>query len=163
VHLRPILICLTLLVSTAACENSTDPILGIGGGGGALTAAQATGNWSFTVQRTTTLPCTGALASGQVITGHLDVLSDGTVASTSSWLNPLSGSVNQLAGTITLSNGAIDLTFGATVGSAMELFPGTMSSAGTISGATLTDPAASFSQVFGSDGCQYSVTATKTG
>ena len=162
-HLRPIFICLALLVSTAGCENSTDPLLGIGGGGGALTATEATGNWSFTLQRTTTFPCTGALANGQVITAHLVVLSDGTVASTSSWQNPLSGSVNQLGGTVSLTNGAIDLTFGATVGSAMELFPGVMSSTGTVAGATLTDPAAGFSQVFGTDACQYSVTATKTG
>jgi VCBS repeat-containing protein len=159
---RPIAVCLILFVSVAGCENSTDPFIGFGGGGGALTAAQATGNWSFTVQRTTNLPCTQALASGQLITGHLDVQSDGTVASTSSWQNPLSGSVNQLTGTVSLTNGAIDLTFRATVGSALELFPGTMSSSGTISGATLTDPAAGSSQVFGSNGCQYTVTATKT-
>jgi hypothetical protein len=160
---RHIAVCLILLISVAACENSTDPFIGFGGGAGALTAAQATGNWSFTVQRTTNLPCTGALASGQLITGRLDVLSDCSVASTSSWQNPLSGSINQLAGTISLTNGAIDLTFGATTGAAMELFPGTMSSSGTISGATLTDPAAGLSQVFGSNGCQYTVTATKTG
>lgn len=162
-HVRPMLIGLALLVSTAGCENSSDPLIGTGGGGGSLTATQAAGNWSFTLQRTTAFPCTGALASGQVITAHLDVLSDGTVASTSSWRNPLSGSVNQLGGSINLTNGAINLTFRATVSSAMELFPGTMSSGGTVSGATLTDPAAGFSQVFGSDACQYSVTATKTG
>jgi len=163
VHLRSILICLALLVSTAGCENSTNPLLGFEGAGGALTPAQASGNWAFTVQRTTNLPCTGALASGQVINAHLAVLSDGSVATTSSWQNPLSGAVFSLSGSVSLTNGAIDLTFGATVGSAMELFPGTMSSAGTVSGATLTDPAAGFSQVFGSDGCQYSVRATKTG
>lgn len=162
-HLRPILVCLALLVSTAACENSTDPLIGTGGGGGALSATQATGNWSFAVQRTTNLPCSGALASGQVIAAHLDVLSDGTVASTSSWQNPLTGSVLQLGGSVNLNTGAVDLTFGATVGSAMELFPGTMTSTGTVFGATLTDPAAGFSQVFGSDGCQYTVTGTKTG
>lgn len=162
-HLRSIVLCLGLLVSTAGCENSRNPFIGTGGGGGLLTAAQASGNWSVTVQRTTTLPCTGALANGQVITAHLNVLSDGTVATTSSWQNPLSGAVHTLSGTVNLTNGAIDLTFGATVGSAMELFPGTMTSGGAITGATLTDPAAGFAQVFGSDGCQYTATGRKTG
>lgn len=161
-HLRSILFCLALLVSTAGCENSPNPFIGTGGGGGLLTAAQASGNWSITVQRTTNLPCTGALTNGQVIIAHLEVLSDGTVATTSSWQNPLSGAVQPLRGTVSLTNGAIDLTFGATVNSAMELFPGTMTSGGAITGATLTDPAAGFAQVFGSDGCQYSATATKT-
>ncbi len=161
-HLRSIAICLALLVSTAGCENSANPLIGTDGGGGVLTAAQATGNWSITVQRTTSLPCTGALASGQVITAHFDVLSDGTVATTSSWQNPLSGGVLRLSGSVNLTTGAIDLTLGATVNSAMELFPGTMTSAGTIIGATLTDPAAGFSQVFGTNGCQYTATATKT-
>lgn len=162
-HLRTIVIYLALLGSTAACETSVDPLIGTGGGGGALTATEATGSWSLRLQRNSNFPCTGAVASGQVITAHLDVLSDGTVASTSSWQDPISGAVNSLAGSINLGNGAIDLTFGAGVGRAMELFPGTMSAAGTIAGATMTDPGAGFSQVFGSDGCQYTVTGSKTG
>jgi len=163
VHLRPFALCLALLCVTVCCETTADPLLGSGGGGGALTAAQATGNWTFTVQRTTNLPCTGALASGQTILARLDVLSDGTVTTTSNWQNPITGSVQTLSGTVNLSTGAVDITFGAGVSSAMELFPGNMTSAGTITGATITDPAAGFSQVFGSDGCQYTATATKTG
>ena len=162
-HLRPFALCLALLCVTAGCETTADPLLGSGGGGGSLTAAQATGNWTITVQRTSNLPCTGALASGQTILARLDVLSDGTVTTNSSWQNPITGSVQTLRGTVNLTTGAIDLTFGAGVSAAMELFPGNMSSAGTITGATITDPAAGFSQVFGSDGCQYSATATKTG
>ncbi len=162
-HLRPFALCLALLCVTVGCETTADPLLGSGGGGGALTAAQATGNWSITVQRTTNLPCTSALASGQVIVAHLEVLSDGSVATTSNWQNPISGSVQTLSGTVNLTTGAIDLTFGAGVGAAMELFPGNMTSAGRITGATITDPAAGFSQVFGSDGCQYTATGTKTG
>ena len=162
-HLRPFALCLALLYVTAGCETTADPLLGSGGGGGAITAAQATGNWSITVQRTTNLPCTGALTNGQVILAHLDVLSDGTVTTTSNWQNPVTGALQTLSGTINLNTGATDLTFGAGVGSAMELFPGNMTSAGAITGATITDPAAGFSQVFGSDGCQYSATATKTG
>jgi hypothetical protein len=163
VHVRSIVFCLALLVSSAGCENSPNPFIGTDGGGGLLTSTQAYGNWSITVQRTTNLPCTGGLTNGQVIIAHLDVLTDGTLATTSSWQNPVSGAVLSLSGTVSLTNGAIDLTFGATVGSAMELFPGTMTAGGAITGATLTDPAAGFSQVFGTDGCQYTATATKTG
>lgn len=162
-HLRPFALYLAFLCVTAGCETTADPLLGTGGGGGSLTATQATGNWSITVQRTTNLPCTGALASGAVILVHLEVLSDGSLATTSNWQNPINGSVQTLSGTINLTTGATDLTFGAGVGSAMELFPGNMNAAGTITGATITDPAAGFSQVFGSDGCQYSASATKTG
>jgi len=156
---------LTMIVLVAACENSADPLGGIlGGGGGALTAAQATGSWLFTVQRTTTLPCTSALASGQQITAQLFVLSDGTVGTTSSWLNPISLAVEPVSGLVGLTDGITRLTFAApSVNStaSMEL-RGTMTSAGGFTGGTLTDPAGSgFSQVFGSGGCEYSVTGTK--
>jgi hypothetical protein len=151
-----------MLVSTTACENSTDPFDGIIiGGGGAITQAQAAGNWSFTLQRTTTLPCTTApLANGTVITTHLDVLSDGTLSSSSSWVNPGSGAVQSLSGQVRLSDGITGLTLTASGTGAMEL-QGTMTAAGTFAG-TLTDPAAGFSQVFGSGGCEYTASGIKT-
>ncbi|MFL5603720.1 MAG: hypothetical protein ACJ77R_10005, partial [Gemmatimonadaceae bacterium] len=144
--------------------TSTDAIIGFpGDGGGAITAVQASGNWSITVQRTTNLPCTGALTNGQVINVHLDVLSDGTVSSsTSTWVNPISGATQSMSGAITLSNGVTDLRLAGSGNAAMELFPGTMTAAGSITGATITDPGAGSSQVFGSNGCQYTATATKT-
>lgn len=162
-HLRSILLSVALLAATAACESSTDPIIGVGGGGGGLTADQAAGDWTITVTKTTALPCSGALASGQSISAHFSVLADGTVTSLSSWVNPVSGAIQTLSGSINLSTGAIDLTFGSSVGAAMELFPGSMTSGGTIVGATITDPAPGSSQVFGSDGCKYTATAVKTG
>jgi hypothetical protein len=94
---------------------------------------------------------------------HLSVLADGSVTSLSSWRNPVSGAVQTIGGTINLSNGAMDLVFGSSVGAAMELFPGTMTSSGTIVGGTITDPAPGSSQVFGTDGCKYTTTGTKTG
>ena len=91
-------LCLTLLVSLAACETSLDGLIGIPGGGG-LTAAQASGNWSFTVQRTSALACTsGSLTNGQVLTTRLDVLSDGSLATTSFWQNPPTTLVRSLTG-----------------------------------------------------------------
>jgi len=97
---------LTMIVLVAACENSADPLGGIlGGGGGALTAAQATGSWLFTVQRTTTLPCSNALANGPQITAQLFVLSAGTVGTTSSWLNPISLAVEPVSGLVGLTDG----------------------------------------------------------
>jgi hypothetical protein len=156
---------LTTILLLAACESSANPLEGVFGGGGPITPAQATGNWSFTVQRTTTLPCTTApLADGQVITAHLDVLSDGTVATTSSWVKPVSGAVEPLTGSVTLTTGSTDLTFAApdvSSTAAMEL-RGTMTSAGTVTGGTLTDPAPGFTQVFGTGGCEYTATGTKT-
>jgi hypothetical protein len=159
---RRILLCLTLLVVTA-CESTTDPFGGvIIGGGGAVTAAQASGNWSFTVQRTTTFPCTSALANGQAIATHIDVLSNGSLNTTSTWLNPVgSGAVEPMAGAVTLSNGIAALTLSINASTAMEL-TGTMSSGGTFTAGTLRDPAPGSFQVFGSDGCQYTVTGVKT-
>jgi hypothetical protein len=158
---RRILLCLTL-AAVAACESTTDPFGGIiTGGGGAITAAQASGNWSFTVQRTTTFPCTSALTSGQTIATFMDVLSDGTLNSTSSWVNPLSGAVLPLDGKVTLSNGLVDFRLSVTSNTAMEL-TGTMSSAGTFSAGSLQDPFAGACQVFGTDGCQYTVSGVKT-
>jgi hypothetical protein len=157
---------LTMMVLFAACENSADPLGGIlGGGGGTLTAAQATGSWLFTVQRTTTLPCTSALTNGQQITAQLFVLSDGTVGSTSSWLNPISFAVDPVSGVVSLSDGATDLTLTgpAVSGTAGMELRGTMTSSGRFTGGTLSDPAGSqFSQAFGSDGCAYTVTGQKT-
>src|SRR4026207_1428340 len=57
-HVRQILLCLSLLFFVSACETTTDPFFGFGGTPG-LTQAQASGNWSFTLQRTSTLGCTG--------------------------------------------------------------------------------------------------------
>jgi hypothetical protein len=158
---RRIFLCLSLTV-LAACEGTTDPFGGIiEGGGGAVTAAQASGNWTFTVQRTTTFPCTSALASGQTIAAHTDVLSDGSLNTSSSWANPISSGVEPLDGAITLSNGLVDFTLSINASTAMEL-TGTMSSAGTFSVGTLRDPAPGSFQVFGTDGCQYTVSGVKT-
>jgi hypothetical protein len=157
-----LLLCMISL--TTACETSTDPLDGIIiGGGGAITPAQASGSWTFTLQRTSNFPCTGALASGQGIPAFIDVATDGTLTSGSSWQNPISGAVEPLSGTVGLSNGALRLTFGASAGSAMELTSGTMTSSGTVTTATITDPSAGFTQVFGSDACQYTASAIKTG
>jgi hypothetical protein len=158
---RSTLLCLTLLVSLAACETTLDSIIGTPGGGG-LTTAQATGNWSFTVQRTSALACTsGSLANGQVLTARLDVLSDGTLASTSFWQNPPETLVRPLTGSVALASGSTDLFMFASTGStaAMEL-QGTLTAAGSFSG-TLSDPAAGSFQVFGA--CSYTVAGTKTG
>jgi hypothetical protein len=154
---------LTVAVLATACETSVDSLIGTGGnGGGAVTQAQATGNWSFTVRKTTTLPCTGgSLADGQILTAHLDVLTDGTVnGATSSWQNPPSGFF-PLSGLVRFSDGSTDLTFsaGTGTGSAMELL-GTISASNTFTG-TLTDPAPGFSPMFSAGGCQYSTAGTK--
>lgn len=160
--MRRIFLCLTLMTLVSACENSTDPLGGIiTGGGGAVTPAQAGGNWSFTLQRTTTFACTSALASGQVITTHVDVLTDGSLSTASSWLNPLNGAVEPLGGAVALTNGVVDFTFSVSSTTAMEL-TGTMSAGGSFTGGALRDPGPGFFQVFGTGGCQYSVTGVKT-
>ena len=162
--MRPLSFCLILLVLTSACETSTDSIFGIGGnGGGAVTQAQVAGNWSFTLTKTATLPCTGgSLADGQVITAHIDLGSDGTLnATTSSWENPPSTLVRPLSGAVRFTDGFTDLTFSSSSGSAsaMEL-RGTASSNATFSG-TLTDPAPGFSPIFSVGGCEYTATGAK--
>lgn len=160
--MRRLVLCLTTIVLFGACESSTNPLEGLLGGGGALTQAQATGNWSLTVQRTTTFPaCTNPLASGSAITARLQVVSDGVLAGTSSWLNPISTVVLPLTGSVNLTNGAIDLHFaGASSSAQMELL-GTMTASGTLSG-TLRDPEPGFTQVFGTGGCEYTATGVKT-
>ncbi len=159
--MRPTSFCLTLLVSVAACENSASTLIGIGGTGG-VSQAQAAGNWSFTVHPTSTLGCTsGSLADGQVLTAHLDVRSDGTLAAaTSNWQNPPTTLVRPLSGAINLSTGSTLLLMTASAGSssAMEL-RGTMTSVGSFSG-TLADPAPGSFQVFGA--CSYTTSGNKT-
>lgn len=160
--MRPAILCLTLLVSLSACENSTDPFIGFGGDGG-VTATQAAGSWSFTVQRTSTLGCTsGSLVDGQVLTAQLDVLADGTIATaTSTWQNPPSTQIRPVSGAITLSTGFADLFLAASPGSSAEMeLRGTMTSGGAFTG-TLTDPAPGSFQVFGA--CSYTASGTKTG
>lgn len=153
-----------MILVFAACETSTDPLGGLIGGGGSLTPAQASGTWLFAVQVNTTFPaCSNPLTNGQTISALLVVQSDGTVAGTSTWTNPLSGAVEPLSGLVTLSNGSSDLFFAApSVRSTaqLELF-GTMTASGTFTG-TLTDPEAGFTQVFGTGGCVYTVTGTKS-
>ena len=163
-HLRPIAFFFTVLVCSAGCENSTD-LIGFGGtgGGGAVTQAQASGNWSFTVRKTATLPCSGgSLADGQVLTAHMDILTDGTVSTaTSTWQNPPSTVVRPLTGSVRLTDGFSDLIFsaGAGSGAGMEL-RGTLSPAGAFSG-TLTDPAPGLSPMFSVGGCEYTTSGTK--
>jgi len=107
------------------------------------------------------LPCTSALFSGQTIATFIDVLSDGTLNSTSSWTNPLSSAVEPLDGKVTLSNGLVDFFLSVNASTVMEL-TGTMSSAGALSAGTLRDPFPGSFQVFGTDGCQYTVSGVKT-
>ena len=156
--------CLTLLVIVTACETSTDDIFGVGGGGGgAVTQAQIAGDWSFTVRKTSTLPCTGgSLADGQILTAHLDAASDGTInTGTSTWQNPPTTVVRPLSGAVRLTDGFTDLILSSSVGSAsaMEL-RGTLASTATFTG-TLTDPGPGFTPMFGSSGCEYTATGTK--
>ena len=162
--MRSIVTCLTLLLLSVACENSTDSIIGIGGtGGGTITQAQAAGSWSFTVRKTATLPCSGgSLPDGQIITAQLNVLTDGTVsASTSSWQNPPTALVRPLSGLVRFSDGFSDLILTASSGSAssMEL-RGTITATSTFTG-TLTDPAPGASPIFSVGGCEYTATGTK--
>lgn len=149
----------------AACENSTDPLGGIiNGGGGTLTAGQATGDWTFTVTVNSTLPsCSNPLTNGQGITAHLDVQTDGGLALTSSWTDPLSNTAEPLRGAVTLSSGIADLLFAdpSVSGTAQMELSGTMTATGSFSG-TLTDPEAGFTQVFGTGGCGYTVSGQKT-
>ena len=158
--MRSIVLCLALLASVAACETSTDPFIGFGGTPG-ITQAQATGNWSFAVTRTSTLGCTtGSLTDGQVLTASLDVLADGSLATTSFWQSPASTIVRPLSGAINLGTGITDFFMSASSGSsaAMEL-RGTMTSNGSFTG-TLTDPAPGSFQVFGA--CSYTAAGNKT-
>ena len=161
--MRPVLLRLSLLVLVSACETTTEDIFGIGGGGGAITQAEASGDWSFTLQKTGTLACSGgALSNGQILTVHLDVASDGTInASTSSWQNPPTTLVRPLSGTVRLTDGFTDAFLSSSVGSAsaMEL-RGTMSSNATFSG-TLTDPGPGFTPMFGTSGCEYTASGIK--
>jgi hypothetical protein len=156
---------LTTLVLFVGCENSAGLFGVINGGGGGLTAAQATGTWTFTLQQTTTFPaCTAPLANSQTIVATLVVLSDGTLNTTSSWQNPISFAVQPLTGAVALTSGLSDLFFAAPAvraGAQMEL-RGTMTALGGFTG-TLTDPESGFSQVFGTGGCEYNVAGIKTG
>jgi len=162
VHLRPLILSIAILAAAAGCETSTDPIIGEGGGGGALTTADVNGNWTLTLQRTSAFACTGGLASGSTISARIEVLANGQLTTPSNWQNPSTGGIQTLSGTVNMATGALDLVFGAAVSTAMELFPGTLNASGTITGGTMTDPAAGFSQVYGSGGCQYTVTGSKT-
>src|SRR5688572_28493808 len=81
------------MVLFTGCEASTDPLDGVGGGpppGGAITQAQASGDWVFTLDRTNTTACSpGSLPDNQLIVAHLDVISNGT--NTGSLLGTTSG------------------------------------------------------------------------
>lgn len=159
---------LALIILITACESSTDPISGIGGdgGGGAITQAQASGDWSFTVRKTTTLSCSGgSLADNAVLTAHTDVLAAGTIAtSTSFWQNPPVTVIRPLSGAVRFSDGVTAfLMFSSSTNTSLGMeLRGTMTSTGTFTG-TLTDPAPGFTPVFGTGGCEYTATGTKTG
>ena len=153
--MRSIVLCLALLASVAACESTVDPFIGFGGTG--ATAGQVSGNWTFTLHPTTGCAA-GSLSDGQTLNAHFDVLSDGTVSSTSTWsAGTASGSIS---GSVNLNSGVTTppLPLIASTGSAMEL-AGTFNSNGSFSG-TLGDPRAGSFPVFSS--CNYTTTATKT-
>jgi hypothetical protein len=161
---RHVGLCLILLVSTSGCETSTDPFIGFDGGAG-LSQTQAAGNWSFTIHPSTTPACaSGSLADGQVLTVHLDVLTDGTVApATSFWQNPPTTVVRPISAgsVITLSSGFTDLFLAGSASSGTEMeLRGTMNTAGSFSG-TVSDPNPGKFPVFGV--CSYSSTGVKTG
>ena len=160
--MKRLVLCLTAIVLLGACEVSANPLEAILGGGGALTQAQATGNWSLTVQPTTTFPaCTNPLASSSLISTHLDVGTDGVLTASSSWVDPIASAVRILSGSVNLTNGATDLHFAGSSTSAQMELVGTMTASGTLS-ATLRDPEPGFTQVFGTGGCEYTVSGIRT-
>lgn len=160
--IRLVASCLVVIAVSAACENSTDPLLGFpGGGGGAVTQAQASGNWSMTLSKTSTLACSGAvLADGSVLSLTLSIQSDGTAAASSTWRSPSSGAILPLSGNVSFTNGVTDLVLSSGGSTGMEL-RGTMSSTGSFTG-TITDPAPGFTPVYGTGGCEYNAPGTKT-
>jgi hypothetical protein len=157
------------MVLLTGCEASTDPIDGIGGGGpggGAVTQAQASGNWSFTLRRTTTLTCAGgSLPDNQVMLAHLDVTNTGALSTaTSTWQATPPGTVRPLSGQLTFGTGVTQLTLFASAANtttAMAL-EGTLTAAGTFTG-LLTDPRPNSFPVYSGSGCQYNATGVKTG
>jgi hypothetical protein len=157
--IRAVVTCFAVISVAAACETSTDNLIGIpGGGGGTVTQADASGTWSLTLTQTTTLACSGgALANGSVIALNLNVQSDGTATTASTWRSPSSGALLPVAGTVRFADGITDLILSSGA-SAMEL-RGTLTSNGTFSG-TITDPAAGFTPVYGT-GCEYNAPGTK--
>lgn len=164
--MKKILYMAALTALVTGCEGSTDPIEGIGGdgpGGGAITQAQATGDWTFTLDRTTATCSSGSLPDNQVLIAHLDVISNGTlVGTTSGWRASPSTTVRGLDGTLRFNDGFANLILrGSAANTGMEL-RGTLTSAGAFNG-TLSDPAAGLLPVFGSGACAYTATGVKTG
>lgn len=165
--MKPIFLSLAILAFICGCESTTDPIGGIGGdgsGGGAITPAQASGNWSFSLRKTTTFACTGgSIPDNQSLSAHIDVSTDGSVTSaTSGWATPPGGSFRPLSGSVRLSDGLADLSLLSSAGSTSEMeLLGTMTTTGTFRG-TLTDPAAGKLPIFSVGGCEYSATGVKT-
>jgi len=167
--MKRILLGVALATVLTACEGTTDPFGGVGGGGGgngAITQAQASGDWSVTLRRTTTLSCSGgSLPENQVLLLHLDVINNGTLTTaTSTWRGLPPATVRALAGTVNFTSGSTNLTLfssatNTTVG--MEL-SGVLRADGTFSG-TVVDPAAGLTPVFSGNGCEYSATGVKTG
>jgi hypothetical protein len=167
--MKRILLSLSLAIGIIACEGTTDPFGGVGGdggGSGAITQAQASGDWSITLRRTTTLSCSGgSLPDNQVLLLHLDVVNNGTLTTaTSTWRASPSTTVRVLAGTVNFTSGATDLTLFASATnttSGMEL-TGTLRATGTFTG-TVVDPSAGLNPVFSGNGCEYTATGVKTG
>jgi hypothetical protein len=156
---RQTLLCLSLLVSAAACETSTDPLIGFEGTGG-LSQTQAAGDWTFTVHPGS-LCGAGSLANNTQLTTHLDVLVSGALApATSFWQNPPATLLRPLSGSVTLTTGNVLLTLGGSSGSSSEMeLQGTMTAAGSFSG-TLRDPTPGSQPVFSV--CNYTTTGNKT-
>jgi hypothetical protein len=167
--MKRILLSAALAIVLTACEGTTEPFGGVGGGGGgsgAITQAQASGDWSITLRRTTTLACSGgSLPENQVLLLHLDVVNNGTLTTaTSTWRASPSATVRALAGTVNFTTGATNLTLFASATnttSGMELI-GTLRAAGTFTG-TVVDPAAGLTPVFSGNGCEYTATGVRTG
>ena len=159
--IRVVARCLAVIAVATACETSVDNLIGFpGGGGGAVTQAEASGDWSLTLRKTTTLACSGgSLADGQILVTHFSVQSDGTLAA-SSWQNPSTGAVLPASGRVTLSDGStLILLSSSGGGSGMEL-RGTLTPSATFTG-TLTDPAPGLSPIFSAGGCEYTASGTK--
>lgn len=168
--MKGILYIAALAAVITGCDATTDPIGGVGGpgtGGGAITQVQASGDWSLTLRRTTTLSCTGgSLPDNQILLMRLDVINNGTLTTaTSTWRASPSATVRALAGTVNFSTGLTNLTLyaSATNTSSGMALSGTLTAAGSFTGGTVTDPDAGLTPVFSGNGCQYTATGVKTG
>lgn len=150
-----------MALATMGCGANSDLLNAKPGPPLVVTAAQASGAWTFTLTPISGSCAGGGLPAVSTFQATLDFGADGKIVSEGSfWKRTSTSAAGQLTGSVQLTTGLASLTFLGSTSAVGAQLTGAMSAAGSFTG-QLKDPATGLAALFAGAPCEYNVTGAR--